>query len=158
MDLYHRIAILTLNVPPLRERREDIEEISSVLLEEMAPDVGRKKLSPIALDIMRARHWSGNVRELKNALYRSAAMAKNNRINASDLRLEKEERAQVVRKEWDEQVFLKFEEASDLVVLKMVERHRGNVAAAARELGLARTTLRDKLKRIANRSEITRCA
>ena len=71
-DLYYRLAVLEIRVPPLRERRDDIELLVARFLAEMSPPRDLEDLSPPMLDMLRAHDWPGNVRELRNAVARLA--------------------------------------------------------------------------------------
>ncbi|MFO0585295.1 MAG: sigma 54-interacting transcriptional regulator [Anaeromyxobacter sp.] len=88
-DLFFRLSVLHLDVPPLRERAGDVSFLANVFLEEAARRVGRGPLtlSPAALEKLEAHGWPGNVRELKNAVMRAAAVAASEVIGADDLRL-----------------------------------------------------------------------
>ena len=74
-DLYHRLSTVVVELPPLRERRSDIAQLSQSLLRRMRPDVGERVLSSAALSRLVAQSWPGNVRELGAVLYRAAAAA-----------------------------------------------------------------------------------
>jgi DNA-binding NtrC family response regulator len=74
-DLYHRLATVVIELPPLRERRSDIAQLSHSLLRRMRADVGERVLSSAALSRLVAQSWPGNVRELGAVLYRAAAGA-----------------------------------------------------------------------------------
>lgn len=85
-DLFFRLRVLTLEIPPLRARREDIATLSAGLLKSLAAHHGRNpKLSPEALALLEAYPWPGNVRELKNAIERSLILARGESITAEDL-------------------------------------------------------------------------
>jgi transcriptional regulator with PAS, ATPase and Fis domain len=88
-DLYYRINVIELRVPPLRERLEDLPGLAQRVLNRLAGAQGRPvpTLSAAALDALRAHPFPGNVRELENVLERALAMADDDRIEASDLRL-----------------------------------------------------------------------
>ncbi len=88
-DLYYRINVIELRVPPLRERREDLPGLASRVLERLATAQGRPvpKLSDDALEALREYGFPGNVRELENILERALAMADDNELTATDLRL-----------------------------------------------------------------------
>jgi two-component system nitrogen regulation response regulator NtrX len=86
-DLYHRINVIPLNVPPLRERREDIPLLAAHFLKEMAGDTAPKTLSPQALEALSQLPWPGNVRELKNFLWRLAILTPGPVIDLKDLNL-----------------------------------------------------------------------
>jgi two-component system nitrogen regulation response regulator NtrX len=86
-DLYHRINVIPLNVPPLRERREDIPLLAAHFLKELAPDSAPKALTPRALEALSQLPWPGNVRELKNFLWRLAILTPGPVIDLKDLNL-----------------------------------------------------------------------
>jgi transcriptional regulator with PAS, ATPase and Fis domain len=89
-DLYYRLNVLPIRVPPLRERGEDISFLSLVFLAEAEAEVGRQglTLSADAVEALRAHGWPGNVRELKNVILRAAATAPRPHITAQDLVLD----------------------------------------------------------------------
>ena len=88
-DLFYRINVIELRVPPLRDRREDIPQLASRVLERLARDNGGApaRLEPGALKALLAYDFPGNVRELENVLERSVALCENNSIGIDDLRL-----------------------------------------------------------------------
>ncbi|MGE5188970.1 MAG: sigma 54-interacting transcriptional regulator [Gemmatimonadota bacterium] len=77
-DLYYRLNVIPIRIPPLRERREDIGEIAARILANLAADSGepKRRLSEGALDVLRSWEWPGNVRELRNVLERAVAMTR----------------------------------------------------------------------------------
>jgi two-component system response regulator PilR (NtrC family) len=94
-DLFYRINVIELKVPPLRDRREDIPKLAGRVLERLAKDGGGApaRLEPEALRTLLAYDFPGNVRELENVLERAVALCENNSIGASDLRLVAGERS-----------------------------------------------------------------
>ena len=88
-DLYYRINVIELRVPPLRERREDVPKLAGRVLERLAADGGQPiaKLTPDALSALLVYPFPGNVRELENVLERAVALCENNTIVPTDLRL-----------------------------------------------------------------------
>ncbi|NUS60965.1 MAG: sigma-54-dependent Fis family transcriptional regulator [Lysobacter sp.] len=88
-DLYYRINVIELRVPPLRERLDDLPGLSSAILHRLAGQQGRSEptLAPDAVDALRGYPFPGNVRELENILERALALAEDDRIEAADLRL-----------------------------------------------------------------------
>jgi DNA-binding NtrC family response regulator len=88
-DLYFRLNVATVTLPPLRERREDIPIISERLLAQISREVGRtlKGVSAAALDRLRIHDWPGNVRELRNVLTRAAVKCRGSTINVEDLEI-----------------------------------------------------------------------
>lgn len=133
-DLYFRVAVLGVHIPPLRDRPGDLEALARHFLEETAPDVGAKRLSEGALERMRVHSWPGNVRELRNLVRRLA-------VRSTAPVVEREEVVRILR-EMGAPRELDRDRLGELV-----ERHHGNLAAAARALGIPRTTLRDRLRR-----------
>ena len=135
-DLYHRLSTVTLQLPPLRERRSDIPALAGVLLKRLEPDLGHKVLSTSALAMLVAHAWPGNIRELSSVLYRAAALASGPEILAQHLSLRATEvgpRRALPRPNVDVQALL--------------ASHAGNVSAAARAAGVPRTTFRALLLR-----------
>ena len=88
-DLYYRIGVVTLTLPPLRDREDDVVLIAEALARRYAAEAGRKLtgFSKDALQALRAHAWPGNVRELENRVRRAAVMAEGSRITAADLEL-----------------------------------------------------------------------
>ena len=89
-DLYYRISTIPLRVPPLRERKEDMEALAARLLAEIASDLGRGEiaLSPEAVQALQAYPWPGIIRELRNALERAVLLSESRVLTREDLRFE----------------------------------------------------------------------
>jgi len=134
-DLYHRLAVLEIHLPPLRARLDDLPALAAALLEELAAELGPRRLSAEALERARGHGWPGNVRELRNVLYRAAATASGTWIGADDLELVKRDDVPVP--------LVTAPRAERLArVREALAAHRGNLSAAARALGLPRSTVR----------------
>ncbi len=85
-DLYYRINVIALTIPPLRERREDINVYASLFLEELGRQYGRTyRLSAEALDLLNRYYWPGNVRELKNCMERAAVLTPGDLVDVDQL-------------------------------------------------------------------------
>ncbi|MGE9290771.1 MAG: sigma-54-dependent transcriptional regulator [Puniceicoccales bacterium] len=86
-DLYYRLNVFRIRIPPLRERRDDIPEIIDYHLQRLAKQkkIRPRKISAEALEVMKAQPWNGNVRELENVVYRSAVVAQGPTILVADL-------------------------------------------------------------------------
>src|SRR5215475_3826262 len=89
-DLYYRLNVVPLNIPPLRERKEDIPFLAGHFLEKLAPDTGSKveSITDAGMEKLLAYHWPGNVRELENVIERSLVMATGTTLDAADIKLE----------------------------------------------------------------------
>ncbi len=135
-DLYHRLSTVTLELPPLRERRSDIPALARMLLGRIERELGERELAPDALAVLVAHDWPGNVRELSSVLYRAATLAGGRMISGRHLALSV--RLPGPRKARD---------ATGLDAQALIESHAGNVSAAARAAGIPRTTFRGLLTR-----------
>jgi DNA-binding NtrC family response regulator len=141
LDLYHRLATLRIATSPLREQPADIGALATHFLAELAEEIGERRLTSAAMMKLKKHSWPGNARELRNVLYRAAALCPAQEIDAGDLCLEPPQ--QSIRRTAFHLDQVPFRQLKELVA-----KHEGNIAAAARELGVPRTTLRDRLKRI----------
>ena len=134
-DLYQRLAVFVIDVPPLRERRTDLPILAARFLEDIATDVGPRELSSGALAKLAGYGWPGNVRELRNVLYRAALRSSERLIGGAEVA----ESLEIATS--PQRTTVSPEQARAVVA-----SHGGNVSAAARELGIARSTLRDWLE------------
>jgi len=143
-DLYYRLKVVELLLPPLRQRREDIPLLAHYFLRRHGARLGRPKvtLSRGALEVLLRHDYPGNVRELENVLEAAVAMAPTGRVDTEDVRLALGRGEPPVGDAGD---------TLDQVVRAHVQRvlraHRGNRAAAARALGVDRSTLYRMLAR-----------
>ncbi|MCS6900499.1 MAG: sigma 54-interacting transcriptional regulator [Myxococcales bacterium] len=136
-DLFHRLAVLTIQVPPLRERFGDLALLATHFLERMASEVGEKHLTSGALSRLSCHSWPGNVRELKNVLLRAALMSPEPWIGTEQINASLMPFRYVPSR--DEQAHIR--EAK-----RLLEVHEGNVSSAARAMGVARSTFRGWLR------------
>ncbi len=145
-DLYHRLAGFPIRLPPLRERRRDIEPLAQTLLARIGATLGRTQLAlaPDALARILAAPWPGNVRELDNALERAAIRAEGDEIRGEHLDLGTEEgpALQPART-----ATATLEEIERDAIEEALAATGGNRRAAADRLGIGLRTLYDKLKR-----------
>jgi two-component system response regulator HydG len=145
-DLYYRLKVVELNVPPLRDRRDDILPLARVLLAEAAARMKRKisGLAPGAAEQLLRYDWPGNVRELQNALERAVAMARGSRVENEDL---PEEVRQTLRKYVAiEGTVQPLEEIERDYILSVLELNGGNQTRTAEQLRIGSATLYRKLK------------
>ncbi len=144
-DLYYRLSVVSVFMPSLRHRKEDIETLAEHLLSGISGEIGRKitGLSPEAADALRAYQWPGNVRELKNVLGRAAALCGGGRIEAKDLFLMQGKRSGTIEG-LSGKSLAEIEKAAIHATLRSVD---GNKTEAAKALGIAYSTLYEKMKK-----------
>jgi two-component system response regulator HydG len=141
-DFFYRINVIRLEVPPLRQRPEDIGLLAQHFLERYARETGKRleELSPEALEVLAAYSWPGNVRELKNVMERAVVVARGRRVGAEELTFLQEPgpagRAPATLAEVERDH-----------IQRVLAAQGGNVTRAAEVLGIDRRTLTRKLKR-----------
>lgn len=138
-DLYYRLNVVPINIPPLRQRRQDIPR----LIEKFAAGV---TVTPDAMDKLISYHWPGNVRELQNIMERSVLLRQGEKLEASDIRLDS-----VFRQRSDDHFLpegMTLEEHEQSLIREALRRANGNKSHAARLLGLTRNTLRYRLNQM----------
>ena len=145
-DLYYRLKVVDLHVPPLRERRDDILPLARVLLTDAALRMKRKiaGLSPAAADQLLRYAWPGNVRELENAMERAVALARGQRVELEDLSWE-------IRQAFPKPVATAgtvrpLEEVEKEYILAALELNGGNQTHTAQQLQIGAATLYRRLK------------
>jgi transcriptional regulator with PAS, ATPase and Fis domain len=144
-DLFYRISVFTVTLPPLRERTSDVPELARHLVARTAARAGRPcpVISPAAMTLLTEHSWPGNVRELANVLERALALAPDGVIEPSHLGLGQDPRA---RKRGGTLREALAQLERDLVTQALSARG-GNVTAAARDLGVARQQLQRLIRR-----------
>ena len=166
-DLYYRLNVIRIEVPPLRQRREDIGELSRAFLKNHADSLMEqpKSLSPEALLALTQFNWPGNVRQLENICYWIALMAPTPNVKLEDLPAEITEQEQVLERgdaqwqagfiEWLEEIYQSnsenmlelIEPTMDKIIIDFaLEKTGGRKQEAAKVLGLGRNTLTKKIK------------
>ncbi len=147
-DLYYRLNVITLLVPPLRDRREDIPLLAEHFLKKFAGknDKQLKGFTPQAMDRLVKHSWPGNVREIMNTIESAVVLSSSPYLTEEDLPLTREFREDAVHSPVIG-TDLNLEEIEKATILKTLETVRGNKSEAARKLGITRATLHKKLKR-----------
>ena len=149
-DLYHRINVLTVAVPPLRNRRDDIPELAEhfLRLASVENDLKPKRLSPRAVDLLVQMPWQGNVRELRNLMERLVVLVAKDVVGQQEVMdvlqmpgLHAEETNPLPLR----QARARFERQ---YILYRLTANRGNLGNTARELGIERTNLYRKMKQL----------
>ncbi|MFP3868121.1 MAG: sigma-54-dependent transcriptional regulator [Desulfobacteraceae bacterium] len=151
-DLYYRINVIPIQVPPLRERRQDIPLLIEYFLKEMAaePDGQQKIFTPEAVEVLQNQPWPGNVRELKNFVQRLAILSPGRVIDVEHLPVELRQEGQKSPESWPLFQINSLKEArarfeKEFIRRKLAE-HQGSVSLTAEAIGLERSHLYKKLK------------
>ncbi len=154
-DLLFRLRVVTIHLPPLRDRREDIMRLAVEFLRHFSEVHGRDvaELTDAARGALGSYGWPGNVRELKNAVERAVVLAGSDRLDVGDLPPEISGRVEAAAgsapdvpfAEAREEAMRSFERS---YLEAALERHGGNISETARELGLHRQSLQRTLKRV----------
>lgn len=142
-DLYYRLNVLRLHLPPLRERPEDIEQYAGTFLEKQATLINRRlQLSRAAMEVLIRHLWPGNVRELQNTIERIVAVCRQDTVRA-DMVL------QMMREDEMSEPFAVGTRATGLeTIRKALIQARGKQAEAAKILGISRSTLWRRMKNL----------
>ncbi|MBD0373154.1 MAG: sigma-54-dependent Fis family transcriptional regulator [Pyrinomonadaceae bacterium] len=150
-DLFYRISTITIHVPPLRERTEDIQLLTDHFLKEYAHKYDRQinGVSQAAYQRLFAHQWPGNVRELQNVIERAVLLAKANKIEPVDLPFDNGSLPEGGAQSggWDVPPNMTLEEIEKLVIEKTLQRTNGNKQAAANLLGIYRPRLYSKIRK-----------
>src|SRR6266702_2728127 len=151
-DLYYRVAVIELKMPPLRECREDIPVLARAILQRLSKPDGKTqtRLSDRAIRALLAYEFPGNTRELENILERAVALAASDEIQSEDLQLAPPEFAAaepaVANAKWPLQEYLDRVERE--AILEALEKTRFNRTAAAKLLGITFRALRYRMERL----------
>jgi two-component system response regulator HydG len=148
-DLYYRLNVVTVEVPSLRQRREDVPILSDFFLKQYAEKNRRliKGFTPRATDLLMRYDWPGNVRELENIIERAVIMARGEMITPLEFPADLQDLDEQLK---DTRVDLtpgrSLKEVEKVMILRTLEETGGNRTHAARILGISRRTLQLKLK------------
>jgi len=140
-DLYYRLNVVTIELPPLKERREDVLPLAEHFLKKYAKENNKsiKKFSPEVVEFMLNYSWPGNVRELENMIERGVILSKKNAITLAEVPQEIIHPAPVEGRT--------VEAVTKSHILNVLEETEGNISKAAKILGIRRMTLYNKLKK-----------
>ena len=141
-DLYYRLNVIAFQMPPLRERKEDIPLLAEHFLRRFSQETNKPidKISRAATDEMMLYEWPGNVRELENAIERAVVVGKEREIRPEDLPF----------RCFDDPAFIPENALKDIEkahIKKMLDNNQWNIAKSSKILGIDRTTLYSKIKR-----------
>ncbi len=151
-DLYYRLNVVAIDIPPLREHKEDIPALANFFLERFAREAGKpvQTITPAALNRLMDYHWPGNIRELENMIQRGVALSSGPALDVADFH-------------WDDRAprdasaassspvlppGMTLEQWEEEIIREAVRRANGNKSQAARALGLSRNALRYRLSKM----------
>jgi transcriptional regulator of acetoin/glycerol metabolism len=148
-DLYYRLSVVSVTIPPLRERTDDIPRLVDHFCRAAAEryHLPARRISPDLVERLKHHEWPGNVRELRNAIESLLLTATNELITEADLPAELADKLSVVATAISSGGLTAFEVGEKAMLIRALQACGGNVAAAARELGLAKSTVYAKLKK-----------
>jgi len=141
-DLYYRIAVVNIDLPPLRERGEDILLLARSFLKRYAGKGGPRTFTDDAVEALTAYSWPGNVREIENRMRRAVTLADDGAITAEDLGL-----GQLGADALSLDIKKARERLDSRYISMAILKHNGNISKAAEELGLSRPTLHNLIKK-----------
>jgi len=149
-DLYYRLNVVAIDIPPLREHREDIPALADFFLKKFARESSRpaQGLTPQAIRLLMDYHWPGNVRELENILQRSVTLCSGEKLDAPDIQFDTPRS----RRSSDHEPVLPegitLDQWEQEIIREALKRAGGNKSQAARALGLSRNALRYRLSQM----------
>jgi DNA-binding NtrC family response regulator len=150
-DLFFRLNVIVLNLPPLRDRAEDIPLLVNRFLKEFSEENGRTfdGITPEALDLLCAYRWPGNVRELRNAMERMVVLSRGDKLTVRDLPAAVRDRAPggvaAAGLGGATGAPMTVEEAEKRLIVQALKTHGGHRGKAAEQLGISRRTMHRKL-------------
>jgi len=142
-DLYYRLNVINITIPPLRERKDDIEELARHFLKKYAKKLAKqvRALGPEAVELLSAYRWPGNVRELENVIERAVIVCDSGVIGAEDLSISSYAAVAEMK------INPSLEEMEKTYILQVLKEAGGNQSRASQLLGIDRKTLYLKLKK-----------
>jgi DNA-binding NtrC family response regulator len=146
-DLYYRLNVVPIDIPPLRERKQDIPFLANHFLSKLAPDTGSQveSITDAGMEKLMAYHWPGNVRELENVIERSLVMCTGKQLDAADIKLENAPRPRAHSDSHFLPEGMTLDQYEQELIREALKRADGNKSQAARLLGLTRNALRYRL-------------
>jgi two-component system response regulator PilR (NtrC family) len=151
-DLYYRINVIELNVPPLRDRREDIPLLIDHILSKYLNEVSGTgiSLSEEAIKLLTSYQFPGNIRELENILERAITLCDGNQIRVTDLKIPNQKSAVELQHKEDDTVELDtyLQEVERKLIVQALEKNRWNKTATAKSLGINLRALRYRMEKL----------
>ena len=155
-DLYYRLNVIPIQIVPLRERKEDIEDLSNYFIHQYAPQGENFVLSPEALEKLQGHDWPGNIRELENVIQRALCFANPGFLKPEDLQIDEDHLSRgIAGGNALAESNLPYEDFRDLqleqereFLTRTIEKCNGSVSLAAKHLKMLRTALYNRLNRL----------
>jgi len=149
-DLFYRLNVFPIRVPPLRERTDDIAALARYFAERSARRLGRPtpSIPPAVVQTLQAWHWPGNIRELENVIERAVILAKTSALQLPEQTLQARTRTQSDAPSTPPQTLRDVERESILRALRESRGVIGGPSGAAARLGLKRTTLQSMMQKL----------
>jgi len=146
-DLYYRISAISVHLPPLRERRDDIMPLANAFLKRFAAQANRpiRGFTGAAVDRLTSFDWPGNVRQLQNEIQRAVLLSEGDMVDAADLSITTVKSAVATEEPMDTN-FTLLEGVERNAIVNMLKETGGNKLEAAKRLGIGRQTLYNKIK------------
>ncbi|MBN2370977.1 MAG: sigma-54-dependent Fis family transcriptional regulator [Vicinamibacteria bacterium] len=146
-DLFYRLNVIRIEIPPLRERPEDIPPLAGLFLSRYGQRPGGAcvRITAEAMEALKAHNWPGNVRELENVIHRGVILCRGDEISAEDVTIELNETTSVLPGAGDLRAVLARVERE--IISRALHENHGNLTAAGRSLGIERNLLRYKLRK-----------
>ncbi len=146
-DLYYRLNVINIQIPPLRERREDIPILVRSFMERLSHELGKEieDITECGLKLLMDYNWPGNVRELENAVERAMVTCKNAVLTDEDFGFLEQNGSK--KQSWNVPDNLPLTDVEKQVIAATIRRTGGNIKEAASVLGIDRSTLYEKIKR-----------
>ena len=149
-DLYYRLNVLPINIPALRERKEDIPFLAEHFVRKLRKDLGTpvESISEAAVQRLLEYHWPGNVRELENVIERSMVLAGGKVLEAGDIKLDLAPKSRLASVDNFLPEGMTLDQYEQSIIQEALRRANGNKSQAARLLGLTRNALRYRLSQM----------
>jgi DNA-binding NtrC family response regulator len=154
-DLYYRLVVFPIQLPPLSDRREDIPALVEHFLAKYAADAGKRisRVDSAAMDHLVSRDWPGNVRELENVIHRSLLVAAGPELALEDLPPGLADEAAAPSAVQSTGAVVKLDELEKNAIRLALEQYGDNLSDAARQLGIGRSTLYRKIEQYGLRAK-----
>ena len=149
-DLYYRLNVVAIDIPPLRDHKEDIPALANFFLEKFARESGKpiRGITPAAMNLLLDFHWPGNVRELENIIERGVTLSAGSTLDVADIHLDAPTPRAAAGAAPVLPSGMTLDQWEDEAIREALRQANGNKSQAARALGLSRNALRYRLSKI----------